>query len=117
VSTLTCTELNLLLDSEGSVIAFQEKDESWAGALAFSTEEKALSFVKASHLEVAEVAAIELADQASIAALVASLKRRPVRYLLLDLDYHTGACQQVDFSGSGLGNVKSRQFSAEHRHG
>ena len=60
MSTLNCTELNLLLDNEGSVIAFQEKDQSWAGALAFSTEEKAVEFVKASHLEVAEVAAIDL---------------------------------------------------------
>ncbi len=117
MSTLNCTELNLLLDNEGSVIAFQEKDQSWAGALAFSTEEKAVEFVKASHLEVAEVAAIDLADEASVAALITALKRRPIRYLLLDLDYRTGACQQVDFAGDGLGTVKARQFSAEHRHG
>ncbi len=117
MNTLTYTELNLLLDREGAVIAFQEKDQSWAGALAFSSEEKALNFVKASHLEVAEVAAIALADQASVAALVTALKRRPIRYLLLDLDYHTGACQQVDFAGDSLGDVKARQFSAEHRHG
>ena len=117
MSTLNCTELNLLLDSEGSVIAFQEKDQSWAGALAFSTEENALNFVKASHLEVAEVAAVDLADRASVATLVTALKRRPIRHLLLDLDYHTGACRQVDFAGDGLGEVRARQFSAEHHHG
>jgi hypothetical protein len=116
VTTLECSELNFLLDREGAIIAFQEKDESWAGALAFSSEENARRFVAVSHLDVAEVAAVTLDDRPSITALVSTLKRRPIRYLLLDLDYHTGACQQVDFAGDGLGEVRPRQFTAVHRH-
>jgi hypothetical protein len=116
VSKLECAELHFLLDRDSSIIAFQEKEQSWAGALAFSSEEKARRFVTISRLEVAEVAAIALDDRDSVAALVAALKRRPIRYLLLDLDYHTGACQQVDFEGDGLGQVKARQFVAAHHH-
>ena len=116
MSTIDCAELHFLLDSDSSIIAFQEKDQSWAGALAFSSEEKARRFVTTSRLEVAEVAAIALDDRDSVTALVTALKRRPIRYLLLDLDYHTGACQQVDFEGDGLGAVKARQFVAAHRH-
>ena len=117
MSTLECAELNFLLDREGAIIAFQEKDASWAGALAFSSEENARRFVAISQLEVAEVAAVALDDRGSVAALVTALKRRPIRYLLLDLDYHTGACRQVDFAGDDLGVVSARQFSANHTPG
>ncbi len=109
-------ELYFLIDAAGALIAFQEKDESWAGALAFSSEERARGFVAQSRLEVAEVAAIATDDSASVAALIAAVKRRPIRYLLLDLDYRTGACRQVDFAGDGFGAMRERQFVAAHNH-
>lgn len=117
MNTLACRELYFLLDSAGAIIAYQEKEQSWAGALAFSSEEGARKFVELSRLDAAEIAAVAADDHASIAALIAAMKRRPIRYVLLDLDYHTGKCQQVDFEGDGLGAVKERQFTAEHRHG
>jgi hypothetical protein len=110
-------ELHFLLDRDGGLIAFQEKDRSWAGALAFSSDELARKFIASSHLEVAEIAAISVADGESVAALIQTIKRRPIRYVLLDLDYHTGHCHQVDFEGDRLGDIKERQFVAEPRHG
>jgi hypothetical protein len=103
-------ELHFLLDAAGALIAYQEKDHSWAGALAFSNEAAARRFVDQSRLEAAEVAAIDTADHASVAGLINSLKRRPIRYLLLDLDYQTGQCLQVDFDGDRLGAIKDKQF-------
>jgi hypothetical protein len=116
VNALNSEELYFLLDREGAIIAFQEKDQSWAGALVFSNEALAQHFITASRLDVAEVAAIASEDRESIAALIAAMKKRPIRYLLLDLDYHTGACCQVDFDGVNLGAVKPRQFTAAHQH-
>jgi hypothetical protein len=116
VNALNCDEFNFLLDREGAIIAFQEKDQSWAGALVFSSEALARRFIAASHLEVAEVAAIANDDRDSIAALIAAMKKRPIRYLLLDLDYQTGACRQIDFDGASLGAVTPRQFVAAHQH-
>ena len=111
---LDCAELNFLLDAAGAVIAFQEKNQSWAGALAFSSEAAARRFIAASHLEVAELVTIAVEDQASVAALIAAMKKRPIRYLLLDLDYQSGGCRQVDFDGARLGAVTPRQFVAAH---
>jgi hypothetical protein len=105
-------ELHFLLDGDGALIAFQEKDHSWAGALAFSSEAAARRFADQSRLEAAEIAAIDTADQASVAALIGTLKRRPIRYLLLDLDYQNGQCRQVDFEGDSFGKITSRQFTA-----
>ena len=116
MNTLDCAELHFLLDRDGAIIAFQEKDQSWAGALAFSSEENAREFARQSRLEVAEIAAIALDDRASVAALITALKRRPIRYVLLDLDYHSGKCRQVDFDGQGFGAVNQRQFTADHHH-
>jgi hypothetical protein len=112
VNSLECDELHFLLDREGAIIAFQEKDQSWAGALVFSSEALAQLFIAASRVEVAEVAAVASADDESIAALVTALKKRPIRYLLLDLDYHSGACRQVEFEGTSLGSVTPRQLVA-----
>jgi len=117
MNTLGCEELHFLLDGAGAIIAYQEKDQSWAGALAFSSEDMARKFVELSRLDVAEIAAVALDDRASIAALIAAVKLRPIRYLLLDLDYHSGKCRQVDFDGDGLGKVRERQFVADHHHG
>jgi hypothetical protein len=105
-------ELLFLLDGDGALIAFQEKDHSWAGALAFSTEAAARRFADQSRLEAAEIAAIDTADHASVASLIGSLKRRPIRYLLLDLDYQSGQCHQVDFEGDSFGEITERQFAA-----
>jgi hypothetical protein len=117
MNPIGCKELYFLLDRDGAIIAYQEKEQSWAGALAFSSEELARSFLQASHLEVAEIVAIDSEDRPNLRALITTLKRRPIRYLLLDLDYQTGACRQVDFEGDGLGAIRERQFVAAHAHG
>jgi hypothetical protein len=108
--------LNFLLDRAGALIVFEEKDTAWAGVLAFSSEEAAREFVGRSKLEVAEVASIATADHESIAALIAQLKPRAIRFILLDLDYRTGACVQIDFEGDRLGSYRDRQFTPrKHR--
>ena len=110
MNPLGCQELYFLLDADGAIVAYQEKEQSWAGALAFSSEESARSFLRASHLEAAEIAAIDTVDYANLRTLIITLKRRPILYLLLDLDYHTGVCRQIDFDGDGLGAIRERQF-------
>jgi hypothetical protein len=110
-------ELYFLLDASGALIAYQEKDHSWAGALGFSSEDAARRFVDQSRLEAAEVVAIDTADRGSVAALINSLKRRPIRYLLLDLDYSTGHCHQVDFEGDSFGAIRDKQFTPREAHG
>jgi hypothetical protein len=117
LKSLALKELHFLLDADGALIAFQEKDQSWAGALVFSSEELARRFIELSHLEVLEIASLATDDSESIAALIAAMKRRPIRYALLDLDYHSGTCKQIDFDGDTFGTATSRQFVAEHRHG
>lgn len=104
-------ELHLLLDRDGSLIVFQETGNAWAGVLAFTSEDKARDFIAASHLEVSEIATIDSADADSVAALVANVKRRAVRYLLLDLDYRSGHCIQVEFEGDKFGLERERQLS------
>jgi hypothetical protein len=116
VNPIGCKELYFLLDTDGAIIAYQERDQSWAGALAFSSEELAMNFLRASNLEVAEIAALDVEDGSNVRTLISSLKRRPIRYLLLDLDYETGACRQVDFEGDNLGAMRERKFVATHSH-
>ncbi len=116
MNPIGCQELYFLLDTDGAIVAYQEKEQSWAGALAFSSEELARNFLRASHLEVAEIVAIDTEDRPNLRTLISTLKRRPIRFLLLDLDYHTGACRQVDFEGDGLGATRERQFVATHPH-
>jgi hypothetical protein len=105
------SEFHFLLDRGGALIVFEEKDTAWAGVLAFSSAETAREFCRVSQLEVAEVASIATDDHNSIAALVREIKRRAVRYLLLDLDYRTGRCVQIDFDGEALGARREHQFS------
>jgi hypothetical protein len=110
------TELHFLLDRGGALIVYEEKDTAWAGLLAFSTEERAREFCRASRLEVSEVASIAADDRDAIAALVREVKRRAARFVLLDLDYRSGRCVQVEFEGDGLGASRERQFTPrEHR--
>jgi hypothetical protein len=116
VNALGLKELHFLLDAGGALIAFQEKEQSWAGALAFSSEDLARRFIAISRLQVAEIASLATDDRASIAALIATMKQRPIRYALLDLDYHSGHCTQIDFEGDGFGAATERQFVAAHRH-
>jgi hypothetical protein len=116
VNQLGCEDLYFLLDADGAIIAYQEKEQSWAGALAFSSEALATNFLQASRLEAAEIVAVAIEDRPNLRALITALKRRPIRYLLLDLDYQTGVCRQIDFEGDALGGVRERQFVASHRH-
>lgn len=116
MKTLGLTELHFLLDDSGALIAFQEKDQSWAGALAFSSEERARRFIELSRLEVAEIASLATTDREGIAALIGAMKRRPIRYALLDLDYQSGRCIQIDFAGDAFGATTERQFTVPHRH-
>ena len=109
-------ELHLLLDSAGALIVFQEKGASWAGVLAFSSEDKAREFCRTSNLDAAEVAAISADDTQAVVTLIASIKRRAIRNVLLDLDYKTGACTQIDFEGDSFGTAVPRQFTPHNHH-
>jgi hypothetical protein len=109
-------EICFLLDSEGALIVFQEKGASWSGVLAFTSEEKAREFCRQSNLDAAELGSIATDDPAAVAALVGSIKRRAVRNLLLDLDYKTGLCTQVEFEDDRLGAATERQFTPAERH-
>jgi hypothetical protein len=111
VSAEIPAELHLLLDSAGALIVFQEKGAPWAGALAFSSEDQAREFCRVSNLDAAEVAALSTSDAQAVAGLIASIKRRAIRNLLLDLDYKTGACTQIDFDGDSFGSATPRQFT------
>ncbi|HVB79109.1 MAG TPA: hypothetical protein VNE82_04060 [Candidatus Binataceae bacterium] len=115
MSALAAKELHLLLDSSGALIVYQEEGTHWAGVLGFSSEERAREFVAQSHLEVAEAGAIDPADPAQVASLVDAVKQRAVRYLLLDLDWRSGQCVQVEFEGSSFGASSQHRF-APHRH-
>jgi len=116
VSSPIPKEIHLLLDSAGALIVFQEKGATWAGVLAFSGEDKAREFCHVSNLDAAEVAAISTADPDAVATLIASIKRRAIRNVLLDLDYKTGACTQIDFDGDSFGASASRQFAPPTHH-
>jgi hypothetical protein len=116
VSASLPQELHLLLDSSGALIVFQEKGASWAGVLAFSSEDHAREFCRISNLDAAEVGAISTGDAQAVAGLIASIKRRAIRNLLLDLDYKTGACTQIDFEGDSFGTVAPRQFTPPVHH-
>jgi len=116
MNPIGCNELYFLLDAAGAIIAYQEKEQAWAGALAFSSEALAQRFLESSHLEVSEIVAVDTEDPQNLGALITTLKRRPIRYLLLDLDYRTGVCRQVDFEGDKFGAVHDRQFVATHTH-
>jgi hypothetical protein len=113
---LLTKEIHLLLDNGGALIVFQEKGAPWAGVLAFTSEDKARDFCRQSHLDAAEVGAISTDDREAIAALVNSIKRRAIRNLLLDLDYKTGTCTQVDFDGDSFGAETARQLSPASKH-
>lgn len=109
------SEIFFLLDGGGSLVVYQEKDTSWLGVLAFSSEANARAFVEASKLEVSDVVAIEASDAESIAGLIAQVKKRMVRNLLLDLDYASGECTIVEFEGDRLGPTRKWQFEPKHQ--
>ena len=115
MSALAAKELHLLLDSSGALIVYQEEGTHWAGVLGFSSAQKAREFVAQSHLDAAETGAIDPADPAQVASLVNAVKQRAVRYLLLDLDWRSGECVQVEFEGNSFGAARDRRF-APHQH-
>ncbi len=106
-------ELHLLLDQAGAIVAFQEQGASWMGMLAFSSEDKAREFMRASGLKASEMITIDSTDDQSVAQLLRHVKRRAIRNMLLDLDYQTGRHIQVEFEGERLGQAHERQF---HHH-
>jgi len=109
------SEIYFLLDGAGSLVVYQEKDTSWLGVLAFSNEASAREFVATSKLDVSDVVAIAASDQDSIAGLIAQVKKRLVRNLLLDLNYTSGECTIVEFEGDRLGPSRKWQFEPRHR--
>ena len=109
------SEIHFLLDGAGSLVVYQEKDTSWLGVLAFSSETGARTFVEASKLEVSDVVAIAASDAVSIAGLIAQVKKRMVRNLLLDLDYASGECTIVEFEGDRFGPTRSWRFEPRHQ--
>ena len=108
-------EIYFLLDGAGALVVYQEKDTSWLGVLAFSSEVNAREFVDASKLDVSEVAAIAASDAESIAGLIAQVKKRMVRNLLLDLNYISGECTVIEFEGDRLGPTRSWRFEPKPR--
>ena len=109
------SEIYFLLDGGGSIVVYQEKDTSWLGVLAFSSEDNARAFVEASKLEVSDIVAIASSDAQSIAGLIAQVKKRLVRNLLLDLDYASGECTIVEFEGDHLGPTRNWRFEPRHK--
>jgi hypothetical protein len=107
-------ELHLLLDDAGAIVAFQEQGASWMGMLAFSSEDKARDFMRASGLKASEMVTIDSKDDDAVAQLLRSVKRRAIRNMLLDLDYQTGRHVQVEFEGERLGEASERQFHHHH---
>jgi hypothetical protein len=114
VSGAPARELHLLLDDAGAIVAFQEQGASWMGMLAFSSEEKAREFMRASGLKASEMVTIDAADNEAVAQLLRNVKRRAIRNMLLDLDYQTGSHIQVEFDGERLGEARERQFHHHH---
>jgi hypothetical protein len=102
-------EMYFLLDG-GSLIVYQEKDASWVGVLAFSSEEKAREFLGASKLEASEIVAVSTSDTDSLGQLINQVKRRAAKNLLLDLQWDTGQCVAVEFEGDRLGGARQWQF-------
>jgi len=107
-------ELFFLLDNRGGLIAFLEKGASWAGILAFTSEDLARAFVARSHVNAVEIAGIFKNDPDAVASIVREAKRRAIRNLLIDLDYAAGTCTEVHFEGERLGAAHSRQFTPQH---
>lgn len=104
-------EIHFLLDQDGAIIAFEEREQPWAGALAFSSEQRARDFIALSRAAAREIAAFDTTDREALAGLIGALKPRAIRYLLLDLDYRSGACHQIEFHGERLGRAAARQFT------
>ncbi len=102
---------HFLLRRDGSLVVYQENESSWVGLPVFSTEERASEFIRASGLDVSEIASISCDDRESLAALIESVKKRAVRNLLLDLDYRSGNCTIVEFVGEQLGPRREWQFT------
>ncbi|GEM_PF-442071 len=112
-SLLDVQELLFLSDPTGELVAFQETGSSWTNVLAFSSEDKAEAFRRASGLSNCQIVALQLVDAESLRNLVRELKRKMVRSLFVDLDFHTGECLDVWLVGEGLGEARKRQLVQE----
>jgi hypothetical protein len=110
-SAFEYSELCFLADESGSLIGYQETGASWTSLLAFSSEQKALQFRRDSGLSKCAVLALDLSDTSNLQALIAQVKRRAVRSLLLDLDFHSGRCSEVGFIGKSLTAPIDRQLT------
>ena len=111
MNTSVPAEIHFLLDDAGALIVYEEADTYWTGLLAFSTEAKARAFTEASHLDATEVAALDTTDADQVAALIRIVKQRAVRHMLLDLDYRSGQCMQIEFEQERFGAAAERQLS------
>jgi hypothetical protein len=116
LSALAAKELHFLLDEDGALVAFQEKNASWMSALAFSSEERAQEFLAASGANASEIVSLASSDSESISQLIRTLKQRAIRNLVLDLDYKSGKCLRLEFAGDQLGDAVDHQFVPDHHH-
>jgi hypothetical protein len=113
VTAVPWSRLYFISDSGSGLIAFQETRSAWAGVLAFSDQSRAEKFRSERALKETEIVGIDTSDTDSIAALIAKVKKRSVRCLMIDLDYKTGCYSQVEFVGDRLGDVSQRQLVHE----
>src|SRR5579875_165322 len=103
-------ELYFLLDRHGGLIAFRENLAPWAGLLAFSSDEGAQQFCRASGAQEAEIVAVATSDEISLSAIINQVKPKGVRYLLLDLNYADGTCMRYEFERDGFGPCTPFRF-------
>lgn len=108
-----CPQLHLVLDRDGAVMAFRESLMPWAGMVAFTSEAGALKFCRDSGIAGAQVAAVDMSDEASLRALIAQVKPKGIRHLLLDLDYKDGSCVQYEFEADWFGASRPHRFQAQ----
>jgi|GEM_PF-2592256 hypothetical protein len=103
-------ELYFLLDRNGGLVAFRENLAPWAGLLAFSSDERARQFCRASGAQEAEIVAVATSDEASLSAIINQVKPKGIRYLLLDLNYADGSCVRYEFEHDGFGPCAPFRF-------
>ena len=113
MTAVSWPRLYFISDSSSGLVAFQETRSAWAGVLAFSDVARAEQFRSERALKETEIVGIETSDTGSIAALIAKVKKRSVRCLMVDLDYKTGRYSQIEFVGDRLGDVSERQLVHE----
>ena len=109
------TELHFLLRPDGSLVAYQEEASSWAAVVAFSSIDLAATFCRDSGINDAQIAAIDPDDSQSIAALVGQIKKRAIRFILLDLNYRSGRGVRIQLEADHLGAHSDYQVTPARR--